>query len=97
MRVNGKHVDLEVQVENENDYPERSLYYWARDYSTALQEGGTYLELPDVIIISILDFRLFDCETHYSRFQVFEETRHELLATKLDLRYYELVKLSKAS
>ena len=30
MTVNGQRVDLEIQVDDEGDYPERSLYYWAR-------------------------------------------------------------------
>jgi hypothetical protein len=97
MRVNGRRVDLEIQVADENDYPERSLLYWAREYSSALPEGGACLDLPDVIIISILDFRLFNCESRFSRFQALEVTRHELLASKLDLRYYEPGKLSEAN
>ncbi|MDR0446916.1 MAG: Rpn family recombination-promoting nuclease/putative transposase, partial [Oscillospiraceae bacterium] len=35
MNINGKRVDLEVQVSDEHDYPERSLYYWSREYSAA--------------------------------------------------------------
>jgi predicted transposase/invertase (TIGR01784 family) len=60
--VNGQKVNLEVQVADEGDYPERSLYYWAREYSSALPAGNTtYSSLPRVIIISIVDFPLFDC------------------------------------
>jgi len=36
MTVNGQKVNLEVQVEDEKNYPERSLFYWARIYSSAL-------------------------------------------------------------
>lgn len=32
MTVNGQQVDLEVQVSNEGDYPERVMYYRARDF-----------------------------------------------------------------
>ena len=34
MMVNGERVDLEIQVADDGDYPERSLYYWARAEST---------------------------------------------------------------
>ena len=54
MTVNGQRTDLEVQVENEGDYPERSLYYWARQYSTALGEGGKFRDLPRTVIVSII-------------------------------------------
>ena len=39
MTVNGQRVDLEVQVCNEGDYPERVMYYWAREFSSALLTG----------------------------------------------------------
>jgi predicted transposase/invertase (TIGR01784 family) len=42
MTVNGQRVDLEVQVEDDGDYPERSLYYWAREYSSALPAGEDF-------------------------------------------------------
>ena len=95
MTVNGKRIDLELQVNNEGDYPERSLYYWAREYSTALEEGEDYVLLPQTIIISILDFKLFKCEEFHSEFQALEVKRHESLTDKMCLHYYELLKLPK--
>jgi predicted transposase/invertase (TIGR01784 family) len=71
----------------------RSLYYWARDYSTSLGEGAEYFNLPRTVIISILDFKLFDCEEFYSEFQALDVTWHTLLTDKLSLHYYELPKL----
>ena len=85
MVVNGKRVNLEVQVEDEGDYPERSLYYWARLYSSALQAGNPYSSLPRVIIISIVDFLMFDCSEYRSKFLPLEENRHELLSDRIDL------------
>ena len=61
MTVDGKRVDLEIQVKNEGDYPERSLYNWAREYSAALPEGEDYSKLPRTIVISIVHFKLFKC------------------------------------
>jgi predicted transposase/invertase (TIGR01784 family) len=93
MMVNGQRVDLEIQVANEGDYPERSLYYWAREYSSALEEGKDYIELPRVVIISIVGFKLFDCEDFHSEFQPLEVTRHMPLTDKQSLLYFELPKL----
>jgi predicted transposase/invertase (TIGR01784 family) len=93
MIVNGERVDLEIQVEDEKDYPERSLYYWAREYSSDLQSGGKYKELPRVIIINILAFPLFDCEEYHSEFRPLEITRHIELCDKQVMHYYELPKL----
>jgi predicted transposase/invertase (TIGR01784 family) len=95
MTVDGQRVDLEVQVADEGDYPERSLFYWARDYSTALGAGGEYAELSRTVIVSIVDFKLFDCAEVHSEFQPLEVTRHTPLTDKMALHYFELPKLPK--
>ena len=97
MIVDGKSIGLEVQVSNEGDYPERSLYYWAREYSSALKASGEYINLPQTIIISILGFRLFDCSEYYSEHKALEVTRHTLLTDRLCLKYYELPKLPEVT
>jgi predicted transposase/invertase (TIGR01784 family) len=95
MIVNGQRVNLEVQVENEKDYPERSLYHWARIYSSALKAGNQYSSLPRVIIISILDFLMFDCAEYRSEFGALEINRHEALSDKMAMVYFEVRKLPK--
>jgi len=93
MTVNGQRVDLEIQVKNEGDYPARTLYNWARVYSTALSAGGVYKDLPRTIIISIIDFDLFECKEYYSEFQALEVTRHTALTDKMSLYFFELNKV----
>lgn len=93
MLVNGQRVDLEIQVSNEGDYPERVLYYWAREYSTALAAGQGYSMLPRTVVISIIDFSLFDCTEYHSFFQPLEATRHTLLTDKMGFHFFELPKL----
>jgi predicted transposase/invertase (TIGR01784 family) len=93
MVVDGKRVDLEIQVADEGDYPERSLYYWAREYSAALGEGEKYRELPRTIVISIVAFEMFDCAEFHSEFQPLEVTRHTPLTDRQVLHYFELPKL----
>ncbi len=93
MTVDGQRVDLEIQIADEGDYPERSLYYWAREYSTALGEGEDYAALPRTIIISIVAFPLFDCVEFHSEFRLLEVTRHTPLTDRQVLHYFELPKL----
>ena len=93
MKVDGQLVNLEVQVNDEGDYPERVLYHWARAYSTALAVGEDYQELPRTVIISIVDFNLFACEGFHSEFRPLETTRHEPLSDKMSLHFFELRKL----
>ena len=93
MTVNGQRVDLEVQVCNEGDYPERVMYYWAREFSSALMAGQGYSTLPRTIVISIIDFILFECEEYDSFFQPLEVKRHTLLSDKMGFHFFELPKL----
>lgn len=93
MVVDGQRVDLEIQVCNEGDYPERVMYYWAREFSSALPTGQGYSMLPRTIVISIIDFSLFECGEYHSFFQPLEVTRHTLLSDKMGFHFYELPKL----
>ena len=97
MTVDGQRIDLEMQVADEGDYPIRSLYYWAREFSTALKEGGEYFDLPRTIVISILAFEEFDCEEFYSEYRALEATRHTILTDRFCLKYYELPKLPEVT
>ena len=96
MIVNGRHVDLEIQVEDERNYPERSLYNWAREYSSALSKGKDYSELPQTVVVSIVAFPLFGCEEFHSEFRALEVRRHEQLTDRMSLHYFELPKLPEA-
>ena len=94
MIVNGQKVDLEVQVADEGNYPERSLFYWAREFSTGIDEGEDYTLLPRTIIISILGFEQFaNPNKFHHEFQCLEVTTHEPLTDKMVMHYYELPKL----
>lgn len=93
MTVNEQRVDLEIQVSDEGDYPERVLYYWAREFSSALSSGQSYVTLPTTMVISIIDFYLFDCIEYHSFFQPLEINRHTLLSDKMGFHFFELPKL----
>lgn len=69
------------------------MFHWAREYSTALPAGHGYGALPRTIIISIIDFKLFDCVEYHSEFKPLEVTRHTLLSDKMGFHFFELPKL----
>ena len=95
MLVDGKKVNLEIQVEDEGNYPERTLYHFARIYSSALPAGNDYSLLPRTIIISIIDFKLFDCSEVHSEYQVLEVNRYIPLTDKLNFHFFELPKMPR--
>ena len=95
MAINGRQVNLEVQVENEGDYAERTLYHWARVYSSALKAGRPYSSLPQVVIISIINFNMYNCTQYRSKFLPIEAIRGDLLSDRMVILYFELRKLPK--
>ena len=90
--VNNEYVNIEIQVNNYNDYKERTLFYWAKVYTNQLKKGEDYISLQDTIAINIVDFKLFDCSECHSSFMIYETHRHEKLTDKLRIDFLELPK-----
>ena len=61
---NSKIVDIEMQVINKGDWPERSVIYLCRSYDNVLG-GEEYDSVNPAHQISILDFDLFDEEPEF--------------------------------
>jgi len=93
MIVDGKRVSLEIQIENEGDYPERSMFHWGKMFTSSLPAGNDYSLLPKTIVISILGFSQFGCEEVHSEFAPMEINRHEILSDKQRYHFFELPKL----
>ncbi|MDR0571980.1 MAG: Rpn family recombination-promoting nuclease/putative transposase [Rickettsiales bacterium] len=96
MGLDDKKVGLEVQVANKGDYPERSLYYWARLFSSSLARGQNYKDLPEVVIITILDYNLkeLNFEKYLSTFKLIEIEEQIVLTEKIVLKFLELKKFN---
>lgn len=93
--VDGRIVNIEMQVNFEPDFKERTLFYWSKLYSEELKAGEEYGELKHTICINIINFDLFGCENYHSSFKVLESERGELLTDKFSIHFFELKKLSK--
>ncbi len=62
-------LNIEMQKKNDDNMYKRSLFYWAKLYSSQLTRGQKYEDLRPVIAINILDFNLFKndnrCQRHF--------------------------------
>ena len=94
MVVDGRKVNLEIQVDNEGNIEERLLFHWARLYSAALPAVDDYALLPRTIVIGILGFRQYECQEVHSEFAVLEVTRHTPMTDRLAMHTFELPKLA---
>ncbi|MBQ1555861.1 MAG: Rpn family recombination-promoting nuclease/putative transposase, partial [Clostridia bacterium] len=90
--VDGRIVNVEMQVNYEPDFQERTLFYWSKLFSDELKAGEEYGELRRTVCINIVNFNLFDCEDYHSHFKVMECDRHEVLSDKFAIHFFELRK-----
>lgn len=88
-------VNIEIQVLNYGNYKERTLFYWAKMFTSDLQKNEDYYNLKETIAINVIDFNLFECKEYHSTFKVLEERRHELLTDKFRIDFLELRKAKK--
>ncbi|MCQ2521945.1 MAG: Rpn family recombination-promoting nuclease/putative transposase [Lachnospiraceae bacterium] len=89
-------IDLEIQVRNEHNWPERSLLYWSRTYDY-LKSGQEYSELKKTYHIGILDFTLFkDNPAFYAEYKLLDTKTGYLYTDKLNIRVLDLTKVDEA-
>lgn len=75
-------INLEMQVTNEHNWPERSLSYACRSFDN-LYRGQEYEEAIPVIHIGFLDFALFDdAPEFYSEYQMLNTRNHRIYSDK---------------
>jgi predicted transposase/invertase (TIGR01784 family) len=91
--VDGTIVNVEVQIKNEADYEKRSLYYWAKKYTSQIIAGNDYTALVPVIAINIVDFNLFDVTDFHTSFHLWEDRNKELLYSDVcEIHFLDMVK-----
>ena len=95
LKLDDKTIDIEIQLTNESDFRERSLYYWAKMFSRDLKSGEIYGKLSQTICINIINFNMFECEDYLSSFEIIEKNRYERLSDKLAIHFFELKKVGK--
>ena len=91
--------NIEVQLSNQYDLPERILYYWSKLYAGQLVKGNTYDMLLKTISIVIIDFELDEIkgiDKAITEWKIIEEsTGKKILTNRLEIIIIELPKARK--
>ncbi len=74
--------------EKQDDFRERTLFYWAKLYASSLEKGQLYQNLKKAIAINILDYTLFENREQYHT-EVVAALRdtHEIFSDKFSIHY----------
>lgn len=95
LTVNNSLVNVEVQISDRGDFPERTLYYWAKTYGNQLKSGEEYAELMQTISVNIVNFSVFDTADYYSKYTMADLEHNRILTDKCSLHFFELRKINK--
>ena len=87
--------NIEVQTEGNRIFKHRTLYYWAKLYTSQLHEGQDFSIINPAVCINILDFKLFhEFKKYHSTFMVFERDDPGIqLCEHLVIHFLELPKI----
>ena len=91
---NGRIFNIEMQVSGDETFRHRSLYYWAKLYSSQLNEGELYEELLPVVCINLLEFEMFrQFDKYHSTFMLCDTRKTDFVLTDhLTIHFIELPK-----
>ena len=95
LTVDERLVNVEIQVKNEPDYRDRTLFYWAKLYSSALKSGENYGELKQTITINIINFNMFSGEDYHTEVAAMIKGTDEVFSDKFSIHFFELKKVGK--
>jgi len=95
---NGTMVNIEVQLRDNKNMDRRSLFYFSKEYTSDLEAGEDYIELPNVIAINIVDYDFPKTRDFHSCFRLREETERDIILTDaLEINFINMVKFRKQS
>ena len=90
-------LNLEMQVINRGNWPERSLNYLCRAYDQ-LKPGEDYSQSKCAIHIGILDFALFEeCPEFYASYKMMNVKNHHVFSDKFILNVLDLTQIKLAT
>ncbi len=94
---NNELINIEMQVSDFGNWPERSITYLGRAFDQT-QSGGDYSNISTTIHIGILDFNLTHLTPEfYSEFRLMNVKNHEIYSSKFILRVLNLKTLENDS
>ena len=92
-----KVLNIEMQVINLGNWPERSLSYLSRSFDS-LNKGEEYKEVMPVVQVCFLDFTLFEDAPEFCADYVFMNAKnHKIYSDKMKVSVVDLTQIEKAT
>ncbi|MGN0143651.1 MAG: Rpn family recombination-promoting nuclease/putative transposase [Clostridium sp.] len=94
---NNEIINIEIQLKNEYNMIQRSLYYLSKMYEEQLGEGEDYSKLTRTVCINILNFKYLKTEKFHTAYRLKEIESNEELTDIIEMHFIEIPKLQKNS
>ena len=88
-------INIEIQLKNEYNMIQRSLYYWSKLYEEQLSEGDRYDKLSRTVCINILDFKYLKNDRFHNGYRLKEIETNEELTNLQEIHFIEIPKLKR--
>ena len=95
LKVDGSLINIEVQLDNDEDFIDRTLFYWSKLYTSELKKGEPYSTLKKTITINIVDFKMFDGTDFHNEIITSIKGTGEVFSDKFSMHFLELKKVGK--
>ena len=92
---NGITIDIEMQMQDQYNMTERSLFYWSGLYYNGLKSGGNYKKNNRVVTINILNFDIFKEGPYHKVATIRREYKNKLLTNDLEMHFIQIPKFKK--
>jgi predicted transposase/invertase (TIGR01784 family) len=90
----GKQIDVEIQILPIDFMPERTMFYWAKMYTSQVKQGDTYDLLQKCVTINIVDFKCTPLKKLHSSYHLIEDETGYRLTDILEVHFLEMPKLA---
>ena len=91
------HVNIEIQIRDEDGFDKRTLYYWSKLYEGQIEKGDDYLKLQKSICINIVNFNIIQNERCHNIYGVTNLEDNDRFLTDFEVHFLELPKLKEKS
>ena len=90
---NKETINIEIQLKNEYDMIQRSLYYWSKIYEEQIQEEDSYSNLNRTVCINILNYNYLKNDRFHNIYRLKEIETNEELTDIEEIHFIEIPKL----
>lgn len=87
-------INVELQVNRQSYFKKRTMFYWAKLYTSELQSGESYSKLKKTICINILDFNITDKKDYHTEIIAADKATGEQFTDLMSIHFFELRKVS---